>query len=80
MCNMKKFLNWILAAILICGAMTFTACSSGDDDNQQPVVQPEQPDDDGTNTGDDNGNDNNLNDVKGNVDVNNGGGGVNEVR
>ena len=28
---MKKLLNWMLAAILICGASVFTACSSNDD-------------------------------------------------
>ena len=31
---MKKFLNWVLAATLICGASVFTACS--DDDNPTP--------------------------------------------
>ena len=75
-----KLFQWVFAATLMCGTLTFTACSSGDDDNQQPVVQPEQPNDDGTNSGDDDNTSNELNDVKGNVDVNNGGGGVNEVR
>ena len=28
---MKKIMNWMLAAILICGASVFTACSSNDD-------------------------------------------------
>ena len=28
---MKKIMNWVLAAILICGATVFTACSSNDD-------------------------------------------------
>ena len=30
---------WMLAAILICGASVFTACSSNDDNPFQPVVQ-----------------------------------------
>ena len=30
---------WMLAAILICGASVFTACSSNDDTPVQPVVQ-----------------------------------------
>ena len=34
----------------------------------------------GANSGDDDDNNNGLNDVNGNADVNNGGGGVNEVR
>ena len=31
MCNMQKIMNWMIAAILICGASVFTACSSNDD-------------------------------------------------
>ena len=27
---MKKYLNWMLAAILICGASVFTSCSEQD--------------------------------------------------
>ena len=37
---MKKIMNWVLAATLICGASVFTACS--DDTSDNPVV-PEQP-------------------------------------
>ena len=37
---MQKFFNWMLAAILICGASVFTSCSSNDDN---PVV-PAEPD------------------------------------
>ena len=33
---MKKIMNWVLAAIIICGASVMTACSSDNDDN--PVV------------------------------------------
>ena len=28
---MKKIMNWMLAAILICGASVFTSCSSNED-------------------------------------------------
>ena len=34
---MKKYLNWMLAAILICGASVFTSCSSNDDNPVKPV-------------------------------------------
>ena len=76
---MKKMMQWVFSAtLIISGLSVFSACGSdNDDENKPPVVQ---PDDNGANSGDDNGNDNNLNDVTGNVDVNNGGGGVNEVR
>ena len=37
---MKKYLNWMLAAILICGASVFTSCSSNDDNS----VVPAEPD------------------------------------
>ena len=30
---MKKILNWVLAATLVCGATVFTSCSSDNDDN-----------------------------------------------
>ena len=30
---MKKIMNWVLAATLVCGASVFTACSSDNDDN-----------------------------------------------
>ena len=30
---MKKIMNWVLAATLVCGASVFTACSSDKDDN-----------------------------------------------
>ena len=33
---MKKLLNWMLAAILICGASVFEACSSNDDNPATP--------------------------------------------
>ncbi len=29
---MKRLINWMLAAILLCGASVFTACSSDEDD------------------------------------------------
>ena len=34
---MKKFLNWMLAAILICGASVFTSCSNSDTPVTPPV-------------------------------------------
>ena len=34
---MKKYMNWMLAAILICGASVFTSCSSNDDNPVNPV-------------------------------------------
>ena len=34
---MKKIMNWVLAAILICGASVFTACTNETSDNP---VQP----------------------------------------
>ena len=34
---MKKFLNWMLAAILICGASVFTSCSNSDNPVTPPV-------------------------------------------
>ena len=37
---MKKIMNWMLAAILICGASVFTACTSNED-NLAPVPQPD---------------------------------------
>ena len=33
---MKKMLNWVLAATLICGAIVYTSCSSNDDDPVLP--------------------------------------------
>lgn len=30
---MKKIMNWVMAATLVCGASVFTACSDGNDDN-----------------------------------------------
>jgi len=43
---MKKLFQWMMAAILICGAMTFTACSSSDDDGEKKtddgVLTPEK--------------------------------------
>ena len=30
---MKKIMHWMLAAILICGASVFTACTSDNSDN-----------------------------------------------
>jgi hypothetical protein len=38
---MKKFFNWMLAAIITCGASVFTSCTNGNGDN--PVV-PVEPD------------------------------------
>ena len=34
---MRKFMNWMLAAIFICGASVFTSCSSNDDNPVAPV-------------------------------------------
>ena len=34
---MKKFMNWMLAAILICGASVFTSCSNSDNPVTPPV-------------------------------------------
>ena len=34
---MKKFLNWMLATILICGASVFTSCSNSDNPVTPPV-------------------------------------------
>ena len=34
---MKKIMNWMLAAILICGASVFTSCSNSDDPVTPPV-------------------------------------------
>ena len=46
---MKKVIQWMMAAILICGATAFTSCGSdGDDENNPPV----QPDDNGANSDD----------------------------
>ena len=36
---MKKYLNWVLAAILICGASVFTSCTASDN-----PAQPAEPD------------------------------------
>jgi hypothetical protein len=76
---MKKMMQWVFTAtLIISGLSVFSACGSdNDDENKPPVVQ---PDDNGSNSGDDDNTSNELNDVKGNVDVNSGGGGVNEVR
>ena len=37
---MKKLFQWMFAAILICGATVFTACSSDDDKNESNVGTP----------------------------------------
>ena len=34
-------MQWVLAAILVCGASVFTSCSSDNDDN--PVINPDEP-------------------------------------
>ena len=52
---MKQLFQWVMAATLICGLSVFTACSSGSDDNQEPVVKPDpvvnpDPDDNGANS------------------------------
>ena len=36
---MKKYLNWVLAAILICGASVFTSCTVSDN-----PASPAEPD------------------------------------
>ena len=35
---MKKIFNWMLAAILICGASVFTSCSNDDDKNEEGIL------------------------------------------
>ena len=50
--KVKKIFQWALAAALICGAVMFTSCSKSDD-IQEPVVNPEQPDDNGANSSSD---------------------------
>ena len=32
---MKKMMNWVLAATMICGATTFTSCSVNDDNSSK---------------------------------------------
>ena len=49
---MKKLMQWAIAAALICSSTVFTGCSKSDD-NQEPVVKPEQPDDNGANSSSD---------------------------
>ena len=49
---MNRLMQWVMAATLICGTMMFTACSKSDD-IQEPVVNPEQPDDNGANSSSD---------------------------
>ena len=41
---MKKMMNWVMAAILICGAGVFTSCSS-DDENESRVIIDDTPSD-----------------------------------
>ena len=36
---MKKILNWVLAAILVCGASVFTSCSNDNSDNAGSIEQ-----------------------------------------
>ena len=45
-------MQWAIAAALICSSTVFTGCSKSDD-NQEPVVKPEQPDDNGANSSSD---------------------------
>jgi hypothetical protein len=35
---MRRMLQWVMAATLVCGASLFTACSSNDDEPNTPVV------------------------------------------
>ena len=35
---MKKFMNWLLATILICGASMFTSCSKDDKNDESALV------------------------------------------
>ena len=76
----NKSILWMLAAILICGAVMLTSCSKDNDDDVKKE-ETQKPDDNGGNSG---GEEEVANDlfekVNGNVDVNNGGGGVNVVR
>ena len=46
---MNRLKLWVFAATLIGGLSVFTACSSGSDDVQEPVVNPD-PDDNGANS------------------------------
>ena len=38
---MKKIINWMLAATLICGASVFTSCTNGNGDNPVAPVEPD---------------------------------------
>ena len=38
---MRRIMQWVLAATLVCGASVFTSCSSDNDDN--PVINPDEP-------------------------------------
>ncbi len=49
---MNRLKLWVFAATLIGGLSVFTACSSGSDDVQEPVVKPD-PDDNGANSSSD---------------------------
>ena len=40
---MKKLLNWILAAILICGASVFASCTNNISDNPVTPIEPVEP-------------------------------------
>ena len=85
---MKRFLNYLLIAATVCGiSFAAASCSKDDGDNvealtaeQQTLIEQLYGEWQKANSGDDDDKNNNLNDVNGNVDVNNGGGGVNVVR
>ena len=52
---MNRLMQWVMGATLIGGLSVFTACSSGSDDVQEPVVKPDpvvnpDPDDNGANS------------------------------
>ena len=76
----NKRILWMMAAILtLCGSVMFTSCSKDDDDNTKKEGT-EKPDDSGANSGDEGDDYSLFDEVKGNVDIKNGGGGVNVVR
>ena len=75
----NKRILWMLAAILICGAVMLTSCSKDDDDDVKKE-ETQKPDDNGSNSGEEEVANELFENVNGNANVKNGGGGVNVVR
>lgn len=69
----------MLAAIFFCDAVMLTSCSKDDDDNGKKE-DTQKPEDNGANSGDEGDDYSLFDEVKGNVDIKHGGGGVNVVR